>query len=135
MKTRSCPSCGCPDLVFEQRDIPFDYKHERLLVEQVRGWFCTSCHEALLADGEGVRYAAEIDRFVQNVDARQAEELRRIRRKLHLTQKEAAQLFGGGVNAFSEYERGVTKPAKATLVLLKILDKHPDLVDEVRLYG
>lgn len=132
---KTCPSCGCPDLALDERDIPFDYKHEHLVVAQVRGWFCPSCHEAQFADGEGVRYAAELDRFVADVDARQAEELRRIRRKLHLTQKEAARLFGGGVNAFSEYERGVTKPAKATLLLLKVLDKHPDLIEELRLYA
>ncbi len=122
-------------MVSESRDIPFDYKNEHLMVEQVRGWFCHSCNEALFADGEGIRYAAVLDRFVADVDSRQAEELRRIRRKLHLTQKEAAQLFGGGVNAFSEYERGVTKPAKSTMLLLKMLDKHPDLVEEVRMYG
>ncbi len=132
---QTCPACGSQTMVFEARDIPFDYKHEHLVVEQVRGWFCQSCNEALFADGEGVRYAAELDRFVADVDKRQAEELRRIRKKLHLTQKEAAQLFGGGVNAFSEYERGVTKPAKSTLLLLKVLDKHPDLVEEVRMYG
>ncbi len=132
---KTCPSCGSTTMVSESRDIPFDYKSEHLVVEQVRGWFCQSCNEALFADGEGVRYAAALDRFVADVDSRQAEELRRIRRKLHLTQKEAAQLFGGGVNAFSEYERGVTKPAKSTMLLLKMLDKHPDLVEEVRMYG
>jgi len=122
-------------MVSEVRDIPFDYKGERLMVHQVRGWFCVFCNEALFAEGEGARYAAAIDRFVKEADTSQSEELRRIRRKLHLSQKEAAQLFGGGVNAFSEYERGVTKPAKSTLLLLKILDKHPDLVEEVRRYA
>ena len=120
---------------FESRDIPFDYKHEHLVVEQVRGWFCQLCNEALFDDGEGVRYAATLDGFVNAVDKRQVEEMLRIRRKLQLTQKEAAQLFGGGVNAFSEYERGITKPAKSTLLLLKVLDKHPELVDEVRAYA
>jgi HTH-type transcriptional regulator/antitoxin MqsA len=36
--------------------------------------------------------------------------------------KRAAQLFGGGVNAFDEYERGVTKPAKSTMLLVKMLN-------------
>lgn len=131
----NCPACGSQTMIFDARDIHFDYKHEHLVVAKVRGWFCQSCNEALFADGEGVRYAAELDRFVADVDKRQAEELRRIRKKLHLTQKEAAQLFGGGVNAFSEYERGITKPSKSTLLLLKVLDNHPDLVEEVRMYG
>ncbi len=132
---RKCPSCGIADMVFESRDIPFDYKGERLVVQNVLGWFCTSCNEAVFNEGEGVRYSAEIDNFAKSVDTRQAEDLGRIRRKLHLSQKEAAKLFGGGVNAFSEYERGVTKPAKSTVLLLKILDNHPDLVDEVRRFA
>ena len=132
---KTCPSCGTPEMAFDSRDIPFNYKGERLVVKQIRGWFCSTCPEAQFDDGEGVRYAAEIDRFVKIIDSTQGEDLRRIRRKLHLSQKEAAQLFGGGVNAFSEYERGVTKPAKSTLLLVKILDKHPDLVDEVRRYA
>ena len=132
---KQCPACGSVNMFSETRDISFDYKHEHLVVEQVRGWFCHTCNETLFADGEGARYAAALDSFVIAVDGRQAEELRRIRRKLHLTQKEAAQLFGGGINAFSEYERGVTKPAKSTLLLLKVLDKHPDLVEEIRMYA
>jgi HTH-type transcriptional regulator / antitoxin MqsA len=132
---KSCPSCGTADMVFDSRDVPFNYKGERLIVKQIRGWFCSTCSEALFDDGEGARYAAKIDHFVKMIDFTSGEDLRRIRRKLHLSQKEAAQLFGGGVNAFSEYERGVTKPAKSTLLLLKILDKHPDLVEEVRRYA
>lgn len=132
---KSCPSCGASEMVCESRDIPFDYKGERHIVPHVRGWYCTSCGEALFADGEGTRYAADIDSFVKESDSRQSEELRRIRRKLHLSQKEAAKLFGGGINAFSEYKRGTTKPAKSTILLMKLLDKHPDLVDEVRKYA
>ena len=40
--------------------------------------------------------------------------------------------FGGGVNAFSRYENGKTKPPLALVKLLKVLDRHPDLLSEVR---
>jgi HTH-type transcriptional regulator/antitoxin MqsA len=40
--------------------------------------------------------------------------------------------FGGGVNAFSRYENGKTKPPLALVELLKVLDRHPDLLDEVK---
>ena len=50
---KTCPACGSTNMVFESRDVSFDYKHERLVVEQVRGWFCQLCNEALFADGEG----------------------------------------------------------------------------------
>jgi len=44
----------------------------------------------------------------------------------------AAEIFGGGVNAFSRYENGKTKPPLALVKLLRVLEKHPDLLDEVR---
>ncbi len=44
-------------------------------------------------------------------------------------------MIGGGVNAFSEYERGVRQPAKSTVLLLKLLDQHPDLLPEVQAAG
>lgn len=50
----------------------------------------------------------------------------------HIKQSEAAALFGGGVNAFSEYERGIRKPGKSTLLLLKVLGQHPELLGEIR---
>ena len=55
-----------------------------------------------------------------------------VRKKLALDQREAAQIFGGGVNAFSRYENGKTKPPLALVKLLKVLDRHPDLLAEVR---
>lgn len=47
-------------------------------------------------------------------------------------QRQAAAIFGGGVNAFSRYETGKTKPPLALVKLLKVLERHPDLLDEVR---
>ena len=56
----------------------------------------------------------------------------RVRKKLALDQREAAEIFGGGVNAFSRYENGTTKPPLALVKLLKVLDRHPDLLDEIK---
>lgn len=58
--------------------------------------------------------------------------VKRIRQKLKLSQREAAELFGGGVNAFSEYERGKTQPHRSTVALLRVLDRHPELLNEIR---
>ena len=55
-----------------------------------------------------------------------------VRTKLALDQREAAEIFGGGVNAFSRYENGRTKPPLALVKLLKVLDLHPELLNEVR---
>lgn len=51
---------------------------------------------------------------------------------LRLDQREAAALFGGGVNAFSRYETGKTKPPLALVQLLRLLERHPELLEEMR---
>ena len=55
-----------------------------------------------------------------------------VRKKLHLDQRQAAEIFGGGVNAFSRYENGKTKPPLALVKLLKVLDRHPELLEEIK---
>jgi transcriptional regulator with XRE-family HTH domain len=54
-----------------------------------------------------------------------------IRKKLKLSQCSAAAIAGGGVNAFSRYENGKAKPVAAVINLLRLLDKHPELINEI----
>jgi HTH-type transcriptional regulator / antitoxin MqsA len=54
-----------------------------------------------------------------------------VHKKLALVQRQAAQIFGGGVNAFSRYENGKTKPPLALVKLLRVLDWHPKLLAKV----
>jgi HTH-type transcriptional regulator / antitoxin MqsA len=58
--------------------------------------------------------------------------IRRVRGKLHLSQREAGALFKVGDNAFDKYERGLIEPSGPTIQLLKLLDRHPELVRELR---
>lgn len=129
---RICLQCDDGTLLEQvKRDITFKYRGKTLTVLQVSGWHCPVCRDCEFNDGEGKRYSAAIDAFAHEVDAQFAIELRAIRKKLGLKQAEAGKLFGGGVSAFSEYERGKTQPHKSTLLLLKLLDKHPELLKEL----
>lgn len=115
-----------------KRDLSFIYRERTLTVPQVSGWHCPACSECEFDDGEGKRYSDAADAFAAVVDREIANSLRATRKKLGLRQAEAGKLFGGGASAFSEYERGKTQPHKSTVLLLKLLDKHPELLDEVR---
>lgn len=131
-----CAACGVSDsFVFEVRDVPFEYRGQSTVIRAVHGKFCTACGEGF-ADSDHpadwLRMGEEIQAFTRKEDAAMAAEMRDIRKKLGLKQSEAGKLFGGGVSAFSEYERGRTQPHKSTVLLLKLLDKHPELLDEVR---
>ena len=130
-----CPVCGAQaSLVRETRDIPFAYKGSETVIQAVHGEFCTACDESFCdpahpADWE--RLSDEMDAFVAKVNAAEAERIRLWRKRIGLTQRQAAELFGGGINAFSEYERGKTQPSKSTVLLLKLLNKHPELLKEL----
>lgn len=58
--------------------------------------------------------------------------IRRIRTKLKLSQREAGSLFKVGENAFDKYERGLIEPSGPTIQLMTLLEKHPELLDELR---
>ena len=58
--------------------------------------------------------------------------IRRVRAKLKLSQREAGALLKVGENAFDKYERGLIEPSGPTSQLIKILDRHPEIADELR---
>ena len=129
-----CPSCGEAELIHDTRNVPYVYKGERTLVPGVTGDFCPACGEVLLERAHGDRYSEIVGAFQRQVNAAYVDPayLVRVRKKLGLDQREAAEIFGGGVNAFSRYENGKTKPPLALVKLLRVLDRHPDLLDEIR---
>jgi HTH-type transcriptional regulator/antitoxin MqsA len=96
------------------------------------GWFCSSCGDGWFDNESSIRVSEAGDGLVLKTRELRSQEVRRIRKKLGLTQKEAAVIFGGGPNAFSLYERGKIEPHTSTLKLLHLLDRNPNLVDEIK---
>ncbi len=129
-----CPMCGAAELVHDTRDMPYIYKGETTTIPTVTGDFCPACDEAVLGVAEATRTNAAMLDFNKQVNAAIVEPgfIEHVRKKLALDQREAAEIFGGGVNAFSRYELGKTKPPLALVKLLRLLDHHPDLLDEIR---
>jgi HTH-type transcriptional regulator/antitoxin MqsA len=120
-------------MVYGRRDITRDFEGTTIIVPDVEGWFCTACSELEFDSPETARqFFEQVTVLQQQERARQAAELRTIRKRLKLTQRQAADLFGGGANAFSDYERGTTRPARSTVLLLHLLDHHPELLQELR---
>ena len=129
-----CPVCAAAELIHDTRDLPYTYKGESTRILSVTGDFCPACGETVLDMSESTRVSAAMLEFNKQVNALivDPELIARVRKKLGLDQREAAEIFGGGVNAFSRYENGRTKPPLALVKLLKVLERHPDLLAEVR---
>ncbi|MBA1229191.1 type II toxin-antitoxin system MqsA family antitoxin [Pseudomonas viridiflava] len=129
-----CPSCGAAELVHDRRDMSYVYKTESTLIPLVTGDYCPACGEAILDSIESTRVSTAMLEFNKQVNASIVDPafITTVRKKLALDQREAAEIFGGGVNAFSRYENGKTKPPLALIKLLRLLDRHPELLSEVR---
>lgn len=132
--TTKIPMCAQAELVRDTRDVPCTYKGETTAIPAVTGDFCPACGESVLDAAESARTSALMLDFNKQVNASivDPEFISTVRRKLALDQREAAEIFGGGVNAFSRYETGKTKPPLAPVKLLKVLERHPDLLAEIR---
>ena len=129
-----CPVCGAAELIHDTRDLPYTYKGETTLIAAVTGDFCPACAESILDAAESNRVMREMSAFSKQVNAAIVDPsfITTVRKKLDLDQREAAEIFGGGINAFSRYENGKTKPPLALVKLFRLLDRHPDLLNEVR---
>ncbi len=129
-----CPTCAEIELVHDTRDISYTYKGESTIIPTVTGDFCPACGEVVLDAAESTRTSVAMLDFNKQINASIVDPgfIASVRKKLALDQREAAELFGGGVNAFSRYENGKTKPPLALVKLLRVLDRHPDLLNEIR---
>lgn len=128
-----CPMCETGKLTPVTFTDSFTYKGLSILVEGLQGMLCENCGadpiltEQILFNQEKIADAkrAALGMFT-------GEQIRQIRERLKLSQKDCAQLFGGGTNAFSKYERGEVIQSDAMDALLYVVDKFPFTLDALR---
>lgn len=131
---KQCPECGKRSLRrFADETTTIAHAGMQETVAGLSGWRCSACGETLFDAESAARYAAAGDALVLREREQLRHEIRRIRRKLKLSQAQAAALTGGGPNAFSRYELGKAKPMPAVTNLLRLLDRHPELLRELPL--
>ncbi len=132
--TRYCLQCDDgTQLVHTHKDMTVMYREKTVVVSAVEGWHCPVCGECeFVNEADSRRHMDALNTLVVAAKAEETTFIRNVRKKLGLKQAEAGKLFGGGVNAFSEYERGITQPHKSTIALLRLLNRHPELLNEVR---
>jgi HTH-type transcriptional regulator/antitoxin MqsA len=135
-KKHPCLNCEQSDMELQTKDVTIELDGLSRVVPGVKGWHCPVCGEIeFVGDGSAKRYAAALNVLAAERDAQQREELARIRKRLKLTQAQAAAIAGGGPNAFSRYERGKARPVAAVVNLFRLLDKHPELLAELQSAG
>lgn len=119
-----CPKTGAP-MHRDVRPITLTYKGESITFN-MPGWYCDSSDESIHT-GDDMKVS---DRMLNRLKVLaegllEPEEIRRIRKKLGLTQTEAGQMIGGGPRAFQKYESGDLLPSRAISSALTLLDHDP----------
>ena len=112
MNQDKCPSCGSLVVELECYAEELDHKGLHLHVEGLEQYRCKNCDYAFVTHNLHDQNIAKIKlaflkaraTYKSDLGLLSGEEIRSIRKKLDLTQQEAAKLFGGGINAFSKYE-------------------------------
>lgn len=127
-----CPVCDKGKLTRAIRQLSYAYRGRTTTIRQC-GRYCSACSEAILSTQEAASYMRTIKIFRAQVDSAilTPTEVRRIRKRLGLTQRQADEIFGCNPYSFSRYERGTAQQSKLTDKLLRLLDKHPELVAEL----
>jgi HTH-type transcriptional regulator/antitoxin MqsA len=86
-------------------------------------------------DSDSIHSGADLeesDRAFQDLKAAYAAHVRKVRKKLNLTQEEAGRIIGGGRRAFQKYESGATPPSDAAVGLIELLSRHPEDLEFLR---
>jgi HTH-type transcriptional regulator/antitoxin MqsA len=118
-----------------QRDVrPFTVSYKELTeVVNLPGYYAEDDADAVHVGADMAEADAALRRLKERADGVPTPEtVRRIRRALGLSQREAGELFGGGPRAFDKYERGLVEPSVAMGRLLFLAEKRPDLLEELR---
>jgi HTH-type transcriptional regulator/antitoxin MqsA len=122
--TVACPETGAL-LHRDVRPFTLTYKGQSITID-MPGWYGEPPAESVHS-GEDMKVS---DRALNLMKARvegllEPEEIRRIRKKLGLTQEAAGELIGGGPRAFQKYEAGDGLPSQAIVSALVLLDNDP----------
>jgi HTH-type transcriptional regulator/antitoxin MqsA len=125
MNNPKCPKTGLP-MVRGERPLTITYRGHSATFD-MPGWYCDESGESIHTGDDMVVSERVLNRLKAKVEGLlEPEAVRRIRKRLKLTQKDAGRLIGGGPNAFQKYESGEVLVSKAITSALLLLDRNPD---------
>lgn len=128
-----CPVCEAGTLSPITFRDTFQHGGREISVADLEGYECPHCGADPIFEDQIRRNHARIADAKRKADGLlTGSEIKGLRERLRLTQKDAADLFGGGANAFSKYERGDVAQSASMDRLLRLVGRHPELLAELR---
>ena len=125
--THICPACESGTLIARVSGRNITFEGKSLRVENLQYSECQECGEKVVLPGQEKR------NLLAYSDAKKAAlglwgcgKIEAFRKRWGLTQSAASKIFGGGVNAFSKYERGEVIHSKSMDLLMRVFDQVED---------
>jgi len=131
MTIQNCDICGELAAENKSKETEYTYKGQSFVINQMADW-CDACGEGVINPKDNLASAVEMQTAKAKIDSLLPPlAIKAIRLKLGLTQKEASEIFGGGINAFSRYENGVNPPSRPLSLLLIALESDTSAFEEI----
>lgn len=126
-----CKFCNRDTAVEKTEKMPFNYNGK--LIEYTDYFTCCrQCGEEYTTYEQATKGDNSLKEAKRQADGLLSpDEIKALRKAFALTQAQAAQVFGGGKNAFAKYERGEVRQSVAMDKLLRVVQKHPELINEL----
>ena len=119
-----CPATGAP-MYRGTRPMTLRYGNETVTFD-MPGWYCDASDESIHSGADMKVSDRALNRLKARADGLpEPADIRRVRKKLGLTQEQAGMLIGGGPRAFQKYETGDLLPSRAISSALALLDHDP----------
>ena len=136
-ETRSvseCPTCDSKNIREETRvQVIADRRGDEYRLDGYSYTHCGDCGFDFVTGAQG----RINERLLENAKRASCgllptEGVRAVRKKYGLRQEDASEIFGGGKNAFSKYERGYITQSVSMDRLLRVADRFPEVVPYLR---
>lgn len=127
MNDKKCPVCESDQLVQIEENVPLtagDFVREMVM----HATECQSCGCSFYTSDQERFNKRQRLAFRKQVEGLlPGEQIRAIRQRHNLTQKQAAEIFGGGPVAFAKYEADDVAQSQAMDRLIRVFDEIPDV--------
>jgi HTH-type transcriptional regulator/antitoxin MqsA len=124
MEQRISPNTGLP-MYRDVRPFTVTYKGQSITVDMA-GWYSDQPDDGVFTGSDMIPADRALNRIKARLEGLLApEDIKRIRKRLRLTQEAAGELIGGGPRAFQKYEAGDLLPSRAISSALTLLDHDP----------
>ena len=97
------------------------------------GWYADGSEESVHTGADLRVQGRELAKLRARIEGLHGpDDVRRVRERLGVSQRDAGTLIGGGPNAFQKYESGEVMVSRAISNLLLVLERRPEDLDLLR---